>query len=57
MAARIIYVVIWRYHDGSAAGMVSAHGTEVGADLMVRLLEQHGDGMKSFKAEPVPYED
>lgn len=57
MAIRLVYVVIWRYCDGSASGAVSAHGTKEAADRMVDLLALHGDGMKRFVVEAVPYED
>ncbi len=57
MSIRVIYVITWRYYDGSAAGVVSAHGTNEGAEHMVSILRQHCDGMKVFAIEPIPYED
>ena len=57
MAFRLIYLITWRYIDGSASGAVSAHGTEEGAARIVELLNQHGDGMKRFAVIPTPFED
>lgn len=57
MSIRIIYVVTWRYHDGSASGAVSAHDALKAAEHMADILRRHGDGTKVFAIEPTPYED
>ena len=57
MSIRLIYVVTWRYYDGSAVGVVAAHGTKGGAEHMAAILRQHSDGMKVFEIAQTPYED
>jgi len=43
-----MYVILWKYSDGSANGVVTAHLDKDVADSVMALLEKHGDGMKVF---------
>ena len=53
---RVVYVIAWRYGDGSGSGAVSAHGTREDAETMLEILVQQ-DSMRSFSIHPVPFQD
>jgi len=54
---KIIYVISWRYSDGSASGVVSAHGTREGAEVMLGILADHCDGVRGFSIHEVPFQE
>lgn len=53
---KVVYVIAWRYGDGSASGVVSAHGTREGAEVMLEILVQQ-DSMRNFNIHAVPFQD
>lgn len=53
----MVYVVLWRYSDGSASGAVCALWSKSAADRMLKLLESHGDSMKRYEIEAIPCDD
>lgn len=50
----VLYVVTWRYSDGSASGTVSAHRTEACARQMLDILENNCSGMRQFDVKVTP---
>lgn len=54
---KIIYVIAWRYSDGSASGVVSAHGTREGAEIMLGILVEQCDGQRGFSINEVPFQE
>jgi hypothetical protein len=54
---KLIYVIAWRYSDGSASGVVSAHGTREGAEIMLGILAEQGDSMRGFSIHEVPFQE
>lgn len=43
-----IYVILWKYSDGSNSGAVRAYTTREEADKTMQLLNDHGDSGKNF---------
>lgn len=52
-----VYVLWWRYSDGSAAGVIKVFENEQTAKEQLDILIRHGDGLKKFDITPVPYSD
>lgn len=42
--SRQIYVLSWRYHDGSAHGVVQAYFSQHIATAIFTLMREHADG-------------
>lgn len=51
----VVYVVLWRYGDGSASGAVAAFSTSAAAEKLVALLKDQ-ESRRSFKIEAIPFE-
>ncbi len=54
---KLIYVIAWRYGDGSGSGVVCAHGTREGAEIMLGILAEQCDGMRVFSIHEIPYQE
>lgn len=51
----VIYVIVWRYSDGSASGAVSAHQTQANAEAMLSILEAQ-ESSRRYAIETIPSE-
>lgn len=49
-----VYVLWWKYSDGSGAGVVRAYRIKEAADEDMEILKDLGDSMKEFAVTPVP---
>lgn len=52
-----IYIVSWRYTDGSGSGPVCALWSKPAAERMLEILCRHAAGMKLFHVDAVPCEE
>lgn len=57
MNGNAVYVLWWRYSDGSGAGVIRVYENKVTADEQKAMLEEHCDGMKRFELTMAPYSD
>lgn len=53
MTYKDIFVITWRYQDGSANGAVHAYEDESDANRDIEMLRRHGDTAKVFDLEQV----
>jgi len=53
----VVYVLWWRYSDGSASGVIRVYENKETANEQKSMLEEHGDGMKQFEVAMTPYSD
>lgn len=51
-----VYVVMWRYMDGSGAGIVKAYNKPTQAEELRNLLEEHGSRSYSVIETELVYE-
>lgn len=51
----VVYVITWRYSDGSSSGAVSAHASKASAEAMLAILNDQ-DGIRQYVIETVPSE-
>lgn len=51
-----VFVVTWRYADGSGSGFVRAFLERDQAELVMTILREHGDTMKTFALDEAPCE-
>jgi len=49
-----IWVLSWKYFDGSAYGIIGCYKKKESADRELSVLEIHGDSFKAFIIEPIP---
>ena len=54
---KTIFVITWKYIDGSGYGTVRAYELRQTAESDLQLLVAHGDGMKDFKIEEILFND
>ena len=48
-----VYVLWWKYSDGSGAGVVRAYQSSDKAEEDLKILKDHGDNVKEFSVTPV----
>jgi hypothetical protein len=51
----VIYVITWRYGDGSGSGAVAGFRTEEAAQNMLAILNQQ-DSMRNYAIVAIPFE-
>lgn len=54
MMLRNVWVLHWRYRDGSASGVTAAFDDPEDASNWLRVLTEYGDGMRKFEVWPEP---
>lgn len=52
-----LYVITWKYSDGSAFGVVRVYYTQESAELDEKMLRENSDGTRQFEVVAVPYFD
>ncbi len=48
-----VFAITWRYHDGSASGLVDVFSEREQTERVMQILREHGDGMKAFLIDEV----
>lgn len=49
-----VYVLWYRYSDGSGAGVIRAYQIKEDAEEDMKIVQNVGDSMKEFSVTPVP---
>lgn len=49
-----VYVLWWKFSDGSGAGVIRAYRIKEDAEEDMRILQDVGDPKKDFSVTPVP---